>query len=93
MTAAWPRDLLAVAKLTYTQRAGPHAASQVMPCPHSSRSRCQRASAASRGQNVVEYGMIIAAVAIVVLLGVTTFGSEIRPWFEHLAAGITTVGT
>ncbi len=37
--------------------------------------------------------MIIAAVAIVVLLGVTTFGSEIRPWFEHLASGITTVGT
>jgi Flp pilus assembly pilin Flp len=42
---------------------------------------------------VVEYGMLIAAVAIVVLLGVTTFGSEIKPWFEHLAAGITTVGT
>jgi Flp pilus assembly pilin Flp len=51
------------------------------------------AVACSRGQNVVEYGMIIAAVAIVVLLGVTTFGSEIRPWFEHLTAGITTVGT
>jgi Flp pilus assembly pilin Flp len=42
---------------------------------------------------VVEYRLIIAAIAFVVLLGVTTFGNEIRTWFEHLAAGITTVGT
>lgn len=46
-----------------------------------------------RAQDVVEYGMIIATVGVVILLGVTAFGSEIRPWFEHLAGHITTVGT
>jgi Flp pilus assembly pilin Flp len=49
--------------------------------------------AVSRGQNVVEYGLILATIAVVVLLGVTTFGYQIRPWFEQLAAHITTVGT
>jgi Flp pilus assembly pilin Flp len=46
-----------------------------------------------RGQDVVEYGIIIATIAVVVLLGVTTFGSEITPWFSQLAGHITTVGT
>ena len=46
-----------------------------------------------RAQDVVEYGMIIATIAVVVLLGVTVFGAQIRPWFEHLAGRITTVGT
>ncbi|MBV8719954.1 MAG: Flp family type IVb pilin [Chloroflexi bacterium] len=45
------------------------------------------------GQDVVEYGMIVAVIAIVVLLGVTAFGSLIEPWFQHLATKITTVGT
>ena len=45
------------------------------------------------GQDVVEYGMMIAAIAIVVLIGVTAFGSLIEPWFAHLAGHITTVGT
>jgi Flp pilus assembly pilin Flp len=44
------------------------------------------------GQNVTEYGLLIAAVALVVLLGVSAFGNQIRPWFEHLAARITSVG-
>ena len=44
-------------------------------------------------QDVVEYGMIIATIAMVVLLGVAAFGSQIGPWFERLAAHITTVGT
>ena len=44
-------------------------------------------------QDLVEYGMIVATIAMVVLLGVATFGSQIKPWFEHLAAHITTVGT
>ena len=44
-------------------------------------------------QDVVEYGMIIGTIAMVVLLGVAAFGSQIRPWFEQLAAHITTVGT
>jgi hypothetical protein len=37
--------------------------------------------------------MIIATIAVVVLLAVASFGSQIEPWFEHLAAHITTVGT
>ena len=45
------------------------------------------------GGDLVEYGIIIATIAVVVLLGVTTFGSQIRPWFEQLAGHITTVGT
>ncbi len=46
-----------------------------------------------RAQDVVEYGMLIATIAMVVLLGVAAFGNEIRPWFEQLAGRITTVGT
>jgi Flp pilus assembly pilin Flp len=44
-------------------------------------------------QDAVEYGMIIATIAMVVLLGVAAFGTQIKPWFEHLAGRITTVGT
>jgi Flp pilus assembly pilin Flp len=44
-------------------------------------------------QDVVEYGMIVATIAMVVLLGVAAFGTQIKPWFERLAAHITTVGT
>jgi len=46
-----------------------------------------------RAQDVVEYGIIVATIAVVILLGITTFGAQIRPWFEHLAGHITTVGT
>ena len=46
-----------------------------------------------KAQNVVEYGIIIATIAVVVLLGVTTFGKQIEPWFASLASHITTVGT
>jgi Flp pilus assembly pilin Flp len=45
------------------------------------------------GQDLVEYGILIATIAMVVLLGVAAFGNQVRPWFEHLAARITTVGT
>jgi Flp pilus assembly pilin Flp len=46
-----------------------------------------------KGQNVVEYGLLIATVAFVVLLGVAKFGSVIGPWFIALAGHIITVGT
>ena len=49
--------------------------------------------AGEAAQDVVEYGLLIATVAFVVLLGITAFGNQIRPWFEQLAARITTVGT
>jgi pilus assembly protein Flp/PilA len=45
------------------------------------------------GQDVVEYGLLIATIAIVVLVGVGIFGGNINAWFQALAARITTVGT
>ena len=45
------------------------------------------------GQDVVEYGLLIATIAIVVLIGVGIFGSNINAWFLSLAARITTIGT
>jgi Flp pilus assembly pilin Flp len=45
------------------------------------------------GQDVVEYGLLIATIAIVVLIGVGFFGTNISSWFKNLAAKITTVGT
>jgi Flp pilus assembly pilin Flp len=50
-------------------------------------------SAGGRGQSVIEYGLLIATIAVVVLLGVSAFGAQIEPWFRQLAAHITTVGT
>jgi Flp pilus assembly pilin Flp len=44
------------------------------------------------GQDVVEYGLMIASISIVVLLGTAAFGHEIAPWFNNLAARITTTG-
>jgi Flp pilus assembly pilin Flp len=44
-------------------------------------------------QDLVEYGLLIASIAVVVLLGVTAFGQQILPWFQQLAGHITTVGT
>jgi Flp pilus assembly pilin Flp len=49
--------------------------------------------ARGRAQNVVEYGLLIASIALVVLLGVAKFGTVIEPWFAALAGHITTVGT
>jgi pilus assembly protein Flp/PilA len=45
------------------------------------------------GQDVVEYGLLIATIAIVVLIGVGIFGGAINTWFQSLAGRITTVGT
>lgn len=45
------------------------------------------------GQDVVEYGLLIATIAIVVLIGVGIFGSNINAWFTTLAGRITTTGT
>jgi Flp pilus assembly pilin Flp len=45
------------------------------------------------GQDVVEYGILIATVAIVVLLAIGAFGQQIQGWFSTLAQHITTTGT
>ena len=42
------------------------------------------------GQDVVEYGLLIATIAIVVLIGVGIFGHGINDWFTSLAGRITT---
>lgn len=44
------------------------------------------------GQDVVEYGLLIATIAIVVLAAVGLFGGEISAWFTRLAKAITTTG-
>jgi len=44
-------------------------------------------------QNVVEYGLLIACIALVILLGVSKSGTLIVPWFTALAGHSTTVGT
>jgi Flp pilus assembly pilin Flp len=46
-----------------------------------------------RAQNVVEYGLLIVSIVVVVLLGMTSFGHVVEPWFAALAGHITTVGT
>jgi pilus assembly protein Flp/PilA len=45
------------------------------------------------GQDVVEYGLLIATIAIVVLIGIGIFGNQINLWFQSLAGRITTTGT
>ena len=45
------------------------------------------------GQDVIEYGALIATIAMVVLLAIATFGQQVEPWFKQLAGYITTVGT
>jgi Flp pilus assembly pilin Flp len=45
------------------------------------------------GQDVVEYGLLIATIAIVVLVATTAFGTAIKNWFGTLAGRITTTGT
>ena len=45
------------------------------------------------GQDVVEYGLLIATIAIVVLLATAAFGQSIGTWFNTLAGRITTTGT
>jgi pilus assembly protein Flp/PilA len=42
------------------------------------------------GQDVVEYGLLIATIAIVVLVGISFFGTNIQLWFQTLASRITT---
>jgi Flp pilus assembly pilin Flp len=50
-------------------------------------------SVRDRAQNVVEYGLLIASIVLVVLLGVSKFGAVIEPWFAALAGRITMTGT
>jgi Flp pilus assembly pilin Flp len=42
------------------------------------------------GQDVVEYGLLVATIGLVVLIGTQAFGSAISTWFGNLSAKITT---
>jgi len=48
---------------------------------------------AEDGQDVVEYGLLIATIAIVVLVATSAFGTQISAWFNRLAGRITTTAT
>ena len=43
-------------------------------------------------QDTLEYGLLIATIAVIVLIGVSAFGYLIEPWLARLASHITTVG-
>ena len=45
------------------------------------------------GQDVVEYGLLMATIAIVILVSTTAFGSQITIWFGKLAGRVTTTVT
>ena len=47
----------------------------------------------SAAQNVVEYGLLIATIALIVLLAGNVFGHELGPWLALLAGRVTTLGT
>jgi Flp pilus assembly pilin Flp len=55
--------------------------------------RAHRLARIEDGQDVVEYGLMIATIVIVVLLAIGAFGSQIETWFGTLAGRITTTGT
>jgi Flp pilus assembly pilin Flp len=41
------------------------------------------------GQDVVEYGLLVATIGLVVLFGVSAFGSNIQTWFSALSDKVT----
>ena len=40
------------------------------------------------GQDVVEYGLLIVGIAFVVLVGVNTFGTAVKTWFQDIALAL-----
>ena len=45
------------------------------------------------GQDVVEYGLLVATIGLVVLVGTAAFGNSIKGWFSSLSSRVTTTGT
>jgi Flp pilus assembly pilin Flp len=64
-----------------------------LPALRAPPSRALTFPADERGQDVVEYGLLIATIAIVVLIAIHAFGLQIDAWFSTLAGRITTTGT
>lgn len=50
----------------------------------------RRFLSADDGQDVVEYGLLIATLAMVILVASTAFGAQITAWLSGLAGRITT---
>ena len=48
-----------------------------------------RVAARSSGQNVVEYGLLLATIVVIVLIAIASFGNLIQPWFTGLAGRVT----
>jgi pilus assembly protein Flp/PilA len=44
------------------------------------------------GQDLVEYAMLLALIALVVVGGVTTFGTAISNWYTTLSGALPTGG-
>ena len=42
------------------------------------------------GQDVVEYGLLVATIGLVVLAGTAFFGGQISSWFSVLGNRVTT---
>jgi Flp pilus assembly pilin Flp len=42
------------------------------------------------GQDVVEYGLLVATIGLVVLVGTAAFGGSVQTWFGNLANRVTT---
>jgi Flp pilus assembly pilin Flp len=57
-----------------------------------SRAVLARLARSQPGQDLVEYGMLLALLALVVLFGAMAFGSLLAPWLTQLAGLITTAG-
>lgn len=44
-----------------------------------------------RGQDTVEYALLVATIAVVVLLGGAAFGEGVRRWMEAILQRLTTL--
>jgi Flp pilus assembly pilin Flp len=54
--------------------------------------RVPRIGARQKAQEVVEYGLLMATIVLLVLIGLPMFGSTLQAWFNGLAARIATTG-
>jgi len=49
--------------------------------------------AREEGQDLAEYAMLIALIAVVVIVGVTALGGNLLTWFSGIAATVATWAT
>lgn len=51
----------------------------------------ERLVSSEDGQDVAEYGLLVAGVGLLVLVGTTSLGTNLYTWFGVLAAQITSM--